>query len=126
VSNGDELLKVDIELPEYTAKLMQFKRDFADEPDRNKVKAAADGLVAAYREAVRKRVPIRLNFSPDGQRLIGVSRSGQEIIFDSRTGKPLRPTPRGEQDGADQPATAPESKSEGVRRDPKQKCRKAN
>ena len=69
--------------------------------------------MAAYQEAVRKRVPYRLNFSPDGQRLIGVSKSGQETIFDSRTGKPLRPISRGEQDGDDHPATAPESKSEG-------------
>lgn len=113
VSSGDELLKVDIELPEYTAKTMQTKRDFADEPDSNRAKAAKDALVAAYEEAVRKRVPYRLNFSPDGQRLIGVSKSGQETIFDARTGKPLRPISRGEQDGDDQPATALELKSEG-------------
>ncbi|MEQ9409279.1 MAG: hypothetical protein RIK87_16205 [Fuerstiella sp.] len=91
VSNGDELLKVDIELPEYTAKTIQTKRDFADEPDSNRAKAAKDALVAAYEEAVRKRVPYRLNFSPDGQRLIGVSKSGNETLFDSGTGKSLRP-----------------------------------
>ena len=89
VSDGRKLLKVDIELPEYTAKLMQFRRFGADVPDG---KNATDRLVAAYREAVRKRVPYRLNFSPDGQRLIGVSKSGQETILDSRTGKPLQPT----------------------------------
>jgi hypothetical protein len=33
VSDGCELLKVDIELPEYTAKLMQFRRAAADDPD---------------------------------------------------------------------------------------------
>ena len=32
VSDGGELLKVDIELPEYTAKLMQFWRAHADDP----------------------------------------------------------------------------------------------
>ncbi len=112
VSDGGELLKVDIELPEYTAKLMQFQRAGADDPDFNKEKAT-DALQTAYYEAVRKRVPYRLNFSPDGQRLIAVSKSGEETIFDSQTGKPLRPTSRGEQDGADHPATAPESKSEG-------------
>jgi WD40 repeat protein len=126
VSDGRELLKVDIELPEYSAKLMQFWRAQADDPDFNKDKAAGNALQAAYYEAVRKRVPYRLNFSPDGRRLIAVSKSGQETIIDSRTGKPLRPTSRGEQDGADQPATAPESKSKGVRREPEQKCRKAN
>jgi WD40 repeat protein len=124
VSNGGELLKVDIELPEYTAKLNEFKHDFADEPHRNRVKAVHDALVPAYREAVRKRVPYRLNFSPDGQRLIAVSKSGQETIMDSRTGSSLRPTSRGEQDGADQPATAPESKSEGKEKpDPESKGR---
>jgi WD40 repeat protein len=67
-------------------------------------------------------MPNHFSFSPDGQRLIGVSKSGQETIFDSRTGKPLRPTLRGEQDGADQPATAPESKSEGEEKpDPESK-----
>jgi len=124
VSNGDELLKIDIELPEYTAKLMQFWRAQADDPDFNKDNAAGDALVAAYREAVRKRVPHRLNFSPDGQRLIGVSKSGQKTIFDSRTGKPLRPTSGGEQDGADQPAPASEPKSEGHEKpDPESKGR---
>jgi hypothetical protein len=62
--------------------------------------------------AIRKCVPYRLRFSPDGQRVIWVSRSDQETIFDSRTGKPLWPTTRGEHDGDDHPATAPESKSE--------------
>ena len=93
VSNGDELLKIDIELPEYTAKLNQLNLDLADEAD---CKKATDALVAAYKEAVRKSVPYRLNFSPDGQRLIGVSNSGFETIFDSRTGKPLRPKSQGE------------------------------
>jgi hypothetical protein len=111
VSDGSELLKVDIELPEYTAKLMEFQRAGADDPDFNKEKAT-DALQTAYYEAVRKRVPYRLNFSPDGQRLIAVSKSGEETIFDSQTGKPLRPTSRGEKDGADHPATAPESKSD--------------
>jgi DNA-binding beta-propeller fold protein YncE len=100
VSDGDELLKVDIELPEYTAKLMEFQRAGADDPDFNKEKAT-DALQTAYYEAVRKRVPYRLNFSPDGQRLIAVSKSGQETIFDSQTGKPLRARTRGEQVGAD-------------------------
>ena len=109
MSDGSELLKFDIELPEYTAKLMEFQRAGADVPDR---KNATDRLVAAYREAVRKRVPYRLNFSPDGQRLIAVSKSGEEIIFDSQTGKPLWPASRGEKDGADYPTAAPESKSE--------------
>jgi WD40 repeat protein len=123
VSDGCELLKVDIELPEYTAKLMQFRRVAADDPGFNG-EAAKKALVAAYDEAVRKRVPYRLNFSPDGKRLIAVSKSGQETIIDSQTGKPLRPTSRGEQDGADQPATAPESKSEGKEKpDPESKGR---
>ena len=111
VPDGSELLKVDIELPEYTAKLMQFQHAGADDPDFNREKAT-DALQTAYYEAVRKRVPYRLNFSPDGQRLIAVSKSGEETIFDSRTGKPLRPTSGGEQDVTDHPATAPESKSE--------------
>jgi WD40 repeat protein len=111
VSDGRELLKVDIELPDYTAKVMQLRRTAADDPEFNNREAAAKALVA-YREAVRSRVPYRLNFSPDGQRLIAVSKSGQETIFDSRTGKPLRPTSRGGQDTADQPATASEPKSE--------------
>ena len=109
VSNGGELLKIDIELPEYTAKLKKLKPDLADEPDRKK---ATQALVAAYEEAVRERVPYHLNFSPDGQRLIAVSKSGMETIFDSQTGKPLRPTSRGKNDGVDHPATAAESKSE--------------
>ena len=112
VSDGRELLKVDIELPDYTAMVMQLRRTAADDPEFNR-EAAGKALVAAYAELVRKRVPYRLNFSPDGQRLIGVSKSGEETIFDSQTGKPLRPTARGEKDGADHPATAPESKSEG-------------
>lgn len=111
VSDGSELLKVDIELPEYTAKLMEFQRAGADDPDFNKEKTT-DALQAAYYEAVRKRVPYRLNFSPDGQRLIAVSRSGEETVWDSQTGKPLRPTLRGEQDGDDHPASAPKSNSE--------------
>ena len=113
VSDGSELMKVDIELPEFTAKIKQLQRAVADDPDRYNAKTGGEALVAAYREAVRKRVPYRLNFSPDGQRLIAVSKSGQETIFDSRTGKPLRPTSPGEQDGDDQLATAPESKLEG-------------
>lgn len=121
VSNGDELLKIDIKLPEYTARLNQLRLDLADESDR---KNATEALVAAYEEAVRKRVPYRLKFSSDGQRLVGVSRSGQETIFDSRTGKPLRPTSGGEQYGADQPAPAAEPKSEGKQKpDPESKGR---
>ena len=111
VSDGSELLKVDIGLPEYTARLMEFQRAGTDDADFNKDKAT-DALQTFYYEAVRKRVPYRLNFSPDGQRLIAVSRSGEETILDSQTGKPLRPTLRGEQDGHDHPATAPKSNSE--------------
>jgi hypothetical protein len=60
-------------------------------------------------------VPYRLKFSPDGQRLIAVSKSGQETIFDSRTGKPLRPISRGEQDGeAEKPEQAKATKAEIV------------
>ena len=96
VSNGDELLKVDIELPEYTAKRNQLMLSLVDESDREK---ATEALVTAYDEAVRQRVPYLLNFSPDGQQLIGVSTSGHETIIDSKTGKPLRPKPPGEQNG---------------------------
>lgn len=121
VSDGSELMKVDIELPEYTAKLMQFQRAGADDPDFNRDEAT-DALQTAYYEAVRERVPYRLNFNPDGHRLIVVSLSGQETIFDSTTGKPLRLVSRGEQDGDDHPATAQESKSEGAEKpDPESK-----
>ena len=121
VSDGDELLKVDIELPEYTAKLREeivprmakLNRQPSWDLHGSEAMAIGKAMRDAYMEAVHKRVPYRLNFSPDGQRLIGVSKSGQETILDSRTGKPLQPALRGEQDGADQPATAPESKSEG-------------
>jgi WD40 repeat protein len=105
VSDGRELLKVDIELPDYSVKLMQFWRAGADDPDFNSDKAAGDALVAAYEQAVRKRVPTRLKFSPDGKRLIAASESGQETIIDLRTGKkklPLHPTSRGEQRGPDE------------------------
>ena len=115
VSDGSELLKVDIELPEYTAKLMEFQRAGADDPDR---KNATDPLVAAYQEAVRKRVPYRLNFSADGQRLNAVSQSGQEAIFDSSTGKLLRPLSRGDQDGDDHAGIDLKLKSEEVTRQP--------
>lgn len=84
VSNGEELLKVDIGLPEYTAKLKQPKHDLDTDLDRKK---ATDASVAAYYESVLKCVPYRLEFSPDGQRLITVSMSGQETIYDSKTGK---------------------------------------
>ena len=87
LSDGRELLKVDIELPDYSAKLQRFWRAQADDPDFRMDKAAGDALVAAYREAVRKRVPTRLTFSPDGKRLAAVSESGEETIMDSRTGK---------------------------------------
>ena len=117
VSDGRELLKVDIELPEYSAKLMQFRRAGADDPDFSRDKAAGDALVAAYEEAVRKRVPNRLKFSPDSKRLIAVSGSGQETIIDLRTGKkklPLHPTSRGEQDIVGQPATRSKSNLESA------------
>jgi hypothetical protein len=121
VSNGDELLKIDIELPEYSAKRNQLMLALVDESDRKK---AGEALRAAYEEAVRKSVPYRVNFSPDGQRLIGVSKSGQKTIFDSRTGRPLRPKSGGKQDGADQPAPASEPKSEGQEKpDPESKGR---
>jgi hypothetical protein len=121
VSDGDELLKVDIELPEYTAKLREeivphmakLSRQPSWDPHGSEAMAIVKAMRDAYMEAVHKRVPYRLNFSPDGQRLIGVSKSGQETILDSRTGKPLQPTSRGEQDGADQPPNPLKSKSEG-------------
>jgi hypothetical protein len=131
VSNGDELLKVDIELPEYTAKLRevvprmaQLVRQQSWDPHGSEAMAIGKAMQAAYEEAVRKRVPYRLNFSPDGQRLIGVSKSGQKTIFDSRTGRPLRPKSGGKQDGADQPAPASKPKSEGQEKpDPESKGR---
>ena len=132
VSDGDELLKVDIELPEYTAKLREeivprmakLNRQPSWDFYGSEAMAIGEAMRDAYMEAVHKRVPYRLNFSPDGQRLIGVSKSGQETILDSRTGKPLQPTSRGEQDGDDHPATALESKSEGKQKpDPESKGR---
>jgi WD40 repeat protein len=105
LSDGDVLLKVDIELPDYSAKLRQYRRAVADDPDHYKGKKSTDILVPAYQEAVWNRVPIRLNFSPDGKRMIAVSSSGRETIFDSKTGKPLRPALNG-----DQPKTDAESK----------------
>ena len=132
VSDGDELLKVDIELPEYTAKLREeivpvmakLSRQPSWDPHGSEAIAMGKAMTDAYMKAIRKRVPHRLNFSPDGQRLIAVSKSGQETIFDSRTGKLLRPTSGGEQDGDDHPATALESKSEGKQKpDPESKGR---
>lgn len=91
VSDGSELLKVDIELPEYSAKMTQLRRDEAkNDFDSNLKKAAVDALVVAYQEEVLKRAPIHLTFSSDGQRLIAVSGSGQETIIDSSNGKPIR------------------------------------
>ena len=91
VSDGSELLKVDIELPEYSAKMMQLRRDEANNDfDSNLKKAAVDAMVDAYQEEVLKRAPIHLTFSSDGQRLISVSGSGQETIIDSSSGKPIR------------------------------------
>lgn len=87
VSDGTELLKVDIELPEYSSKLNQIRQAETKDLDNNKNKATTNALVAAYEEAVVKNVPVHLTFSPDGKRLITVSTSGQEKIIDSSTGK---------------------------------------
>jgi len=87
VSDGTELLKIDIELPEYSSKLHQIRQIRTKDLDNNNNKTTTNALVAAYEDAVVKLVPVQLTFSQDGKRLITVSTSGQEKIIDSSTGK---------------------------------------
>lgn len=103
MSDETELLNIEFGLPGLLAELKAIPGSELD---------------ATYEKAARKAVPIQLRFSPDGSRLIAVTKSGREMIVDSKTGKKkeaLKSTSEGEQQegGADQPAPAPESKWKG-------------
>lgn len=99
VSDGREMLKTDINLPDYTRKLWEYWRSKANDHDFEENKEKGDDLVAAYEEAVRKRVPKIVKFNPNGTRLIGESETGAKTIIDLESGKLVSPSKSHEESG---------------------------
>jgi WD40 repeat protein len=88
LSDGRELMKVNIELPDYSAKLRALRAAQSGDPESKDDTALVDTLQTAYRNAVREHVPVRLYFNSEGKQLVGVSESGRETIIECKAVQP--------------------------------------
>lgn len=86
VSDGQELVKHDVKLPEYSMKLEEYWRAKANDSSLGE---EGKNVQSVYEKAVRKRIPRSLSFDSDSSRLTAISELGARFTLDARTGRKL-------------------------------------